>query len=114
MSCSTRLLVFVGRLSSISRPGLADRVVYVDRNGNSRRDLGEPFDVSDPEGFWEIAGLPPGDYQLRLQAVSGWDQTQPWSDAYEVHVTAGSRIRGKEFGSYLLVPSGSNNCADDC
>jgi len=51
--------------------------VYVDANGNGQADAGEPSDVTDAAGYYEIGGLAPGTHTLAQVVEDGWAQTWP-------------------------------------
>ncbi|MDQ5807791.1 MAG: carboxypeptidase regulatory-like domain-containing protein, partial [Actinomycetota bacterium] len=61
---------------------LAGRTVYVDANGNSARDGGEPFAPTGADGAYAIAGLNPGTYTVRQVLPAGWTCSQPSPCSY--------------------------------
>jgi hypothetical protein len=52
-------------------PGLGGWTVYVDLNGNSSHDPGEPADTTDGNGDYSIPGVRPGSYNLRVVSGDG-------------------------------------------
>ncbi|HEX4733616.1 MAG TPA: hypothetical protein VH247_04325 [Thermoleophilaceae bacterium] len=56
---------------------LAGFVFYVDYNGNSVLDAGEPAGTSDGNGNWSIAGIKPGTYPVREVGRPGYTCTAP-------------------------------------
>ena len=55
--------------------GLAERLVFVDLNQNTKLDSAEPIALSDASGAFRIEGMEPGDYTVRLYS-GGSNQTQ--------------------------------------
>ena len=51
--------------------------VYVDSNANGQPDAGEPSDVTDATGYYEIGGLTLGTHTLAQVVEDGWTQTWP-------------------------------------
>ncbi|TVS20796.1 MAG: hypothetical protein EA424_02160, partial [Planctomycetaceae bacterium] len=62
-------------------PALPGRMVFLDRNGNDRRDLDEPWTVTDAAGQYELGDVLEGTYTVALQHVPGWLQTTPVGSA---------------------------------
>jgi len=50
--------------------------IYVDYNGNDAYDAGEPTDVTDEFGYWEIDGITPGTYEVREVLEADWHQSR--------------------------------------
>jgi uncharacterized repeat protein (TIGR01451 family) len=78
---------------------LAGRTVYVDANGNSAHDAGEPSGTSDGSGAWSIGGLDPGSYTIRQVLPSGWTCSSPAPCSYTV-ATASGPLGGRDFASH--------------
>jgi O-glycosyl hydrolase len=70
--------------------GLPGDKVYIDLNGNGVRDRREPFSVTNAEGAFAFAALPPGDYKLRRDLPEGWTQT---TAALDVSLRPGQNLR---------------------
>ena len=73
--------------------GAAERLVFVDLNRNERLDQSEPFALSDSSGAFEIPGMEPGDYVVRLFA-GGPHQIQTLPVTAEQHSLSGSASGG--------------------
>jgi subtilisin-like proprotein convertase family protein len=56
-------------------PALPSWTVYADLNNNGVRDAGEPSTTSDGSGNYQIGGLAPGTYVVRVVLPSGWTAT---------------------------------------
>ncbi|MBN1667553.1 MAG: carboxypeptidase regulatory-like domain-containing protein, partial [Anaerolineales bacterium] len=50
--------------------GIAGLRVYIDSNGNDQYDVGEPFDITDADGAYEIVVLASGAYTLRVDTTT--------------------------------------------
>jgi len=90
-------------------PGIAWARVYVDINGNSQYDDGEPNAYSGQDGAYTIRdshGFPlaPGQYVVRAVPMAGWRQTAPASGAYVVTLAPGDTLAGKDFGFHDIAP----------
>lgn len=78
-------------------------VVYVDLNKNGSRNTNEPFGRVLPNtnltgnGIYNITGLDPGVYELRVEPPSGYRVSIPRSTFYEVRVTSGKVTKPKAF-----------------
>jgi hypothetical protein len=85
-------------------PGLAQRVVYADANGDGRLDPGEASASTDATGAYELA-LPPGRYTIRLDSGSAETTTTPADGSYEVSATWGFAVVGRDFGVLDVNPA---------
>jgi subtilisin-like proprotein convertase family protein len=56
-------------------PALTAWTAYADLNNNGIRDAGEPSTTSDGSGNYQIGGLAPGTYTVRVVLPSGWTAT---------------------------------------
>ncbi len=56
---------------NITEPGLADRLVFLDFNGNSSFDEGEPFQLTGTTGEYIFTGISAGQYQLGIVCGTG-------------------------------------------
>lgn len=59
--------------------GLHGWTVYLDQNGNSQLDTGEPTAVTDRRGVYTFAHLPAGTYSVAQVPRAGWTLTTPSS-----------------------------------
>jgi hypothetical protein len=78
---------------------LAGFTFYVDYDGNGALDAGEPAAVSADDGSWTIAGINPGTWKVREQAVAGFTCTAPNPCEYDVTLRSGDAQTGKDFGN---------------
>jgi hypothetical protein len=72
-----------------TEPGLSGRLVYLDLNDNHVPDAGEPTATTDGRGQYQLTGLAPGTYHVRLVLFPGEAPTGPSGDGYAITVTAG-------------------------
>jgi hypothetical protein len=70
--------------------GLRDWVVYVDLDGNSQRDRGEPKVRSNKNGEWRFASVSPGTYVVRVQPRRKFVPTIP-ADASRIGTLIGAQ-----------------------
>jgi hypothetical protein len=93
------------RDGSAREPGdgpLAGWIVYLDLNGNGRRDPGEPYDVTDERGRYGISNVRPGSFTVRMSPPTGsrYRCTYPAGGcAAEVTLRAGDDRQSADFGS---------------
>ena len=94
-------------------PGLPNWKIYVDINGDSQWDTGEPYAMTDANGAYTITGIVQGTYKVREVQQTGWTcsypnlpgdlgtvpvhSTQCW---YEEDFIAGANLTGNDFGNY--------------
>src|SRR4051794_327616 len=79
---------------------LSGFVFYVDYNGNSVLDAGEPAAASAADGTWGISGVKPGSYSVRESADPNFTCTAPAGTCrYEVSFTGGQTTSVGEFGN---------------
>ncbi len=93
-------------------PGLADWIIYLDQNNNSRRDVGELSAVTDANGDYAFTGLPAGTYIVREEPQAGWRQTYPGLPATGGHLVAigNSQISiGIDFGNTQIATGPNEN-----
>lgn len=75
-------------------------VFYVDYNGNSVLDAGEPAAASAADGTWTISGVKPGSYPVRESGDPNYTCTAPAGTCrYDVGFTAGQTATVGEFGN---------------
>lgn len=98
---------------------LAGQVVFLDLNNDGAFDAGDPAAVTDASGIYQIAGVAPGTYTVRLYASPGNSVTSPTGGAQSVTVAAGQNALGTPFTivptsvllplSYTTNPFGAHN-----
>ena len=74
---------------------LRDVTVFADLNQNGQLDPGEPSDVSDSTGLYELDSLLPGEYVIRADLAGGWQATT--GNDYHIDAT-NLNIVGIDFG----------------
>ena len=70
-------ILFASGTPGTPEPGLAGWVVYLDENGNGRRDAGERSTTTDANGQYSFTNLGAGTYLVAEVRQSGWVQTAP-------------------------------------
>jgi hypothetical protein len=85
---------------------LAGFVFYVDYNGNSVLDAGEPAAASAADGTWKITGVKPGAYAVREAGNPSYKCTAPAGCKYDVTFVAGQTATVGAFGNQP-IPGGS-------
>src|SRR4051812_7863788 len=88
-----------GAAQEAGEPGITGRVVYIDSNGNSARDAGEPMATSSASGTYAISGVNPGTYTVRQVLPGGWTCSRPSPCSFSVTISSGD-AGGRDFGSY--------------
>ena len=78
---------------------LSGFVFYVDYNGNSALDAGEPAAVSAADGTWTISGIKPGTWSVREAADPNFTCTAPNPCSRDVVFTGGQTAAAGEFGN---------------
>ena len=94
-----------GRRDS-GEPALAGRAVYADLDGDRRPGAGEPATVTGADGTYRLA-VPAGDRDIRQALPAGWQQSEPGRaqgptadyPGQQVTVVAGG-VTGASFGSF--------------
>jgi YD repeat-containing protein len=84
---------------STPEPGLAGWTIYLDQNQNGRRDTGERYTVTDPDGRYAFTGLPAGTYYVAEERKPGWIQTAPAMGRYTVALAHNGLVRNADFGN---------------
>jgi len=85
--------------------GLSGWTIYVDLDGDNRKDTGESFAVTDATGYYEITGLQYDDYRVKEVAQTNWNQTTPNDPTYH-YVDLDSASEGpKNFGNKSTLGS---------
>jgi protocatechuate 3,4-dioxygenase beta subunit len=80
-------------------PGLANVIVYLDANKNGAKDEGEKATLSRSDGRYGFELLAPATYRVREVVPAGWQLTQPEAGFYDVAVTNGQAVDGRNFGN---------------
>lgn len=100
-----------------NEPGMANVRVYVDADNNGRwhrqlakeQPLTERDVLTDANGNYTLAGLPPGAYRVRQEAPLTYGQTLPKGDgSYVVAVAARQTVTGRNFGNKPPSAQGTN------
>ncbi|WP_206758537.1 putative Ig domain-containing protein [Nostoc punctiforme] len=78
------------------KQGLAGQTVYLDTNQNHKRDLDEPYTLTDEQGNYSFA-VSPNTYSLAGDLASEWNQISPAIDTYELTVATGEIVSGYDF-----------------
>ncbi|MAE62840.1 MAG: hypothetical protein CMJ18_01090 [Phycisphaeraceae bacterium] len=58
-------------------PGLSGWTIYLDENDNRMPDAGEPTDVTDANGDYQLLNVAPGTHVIAEVVQPGWTQTSP-------------------------------------
>lgn len=87
------------RVRDSNESGLSGRQVYLDVNGNGRRDPGEASVTTGSAGTYRFGSLPPGTYVVRQVTPSGRQVTTPSGGAFRIVLAVGQATAGKDFGS---------------
>jgi hypothetical protein len=77
--------------------GIAARKVFIDKNKNGIADAGEPTTTTNSSGAFTFGGLSAGTYRIVEVIPSGWRRTAPTAGYYDVTVSAGQSVSGKDF-----------------
>lgn len=89
--------------------GIAGAIVYLDENGNSSRDLGERFVVTDSDnsgtplvneaGRFRFDGIPTGTHRLRQELPDSYIATAPRNREHVIEFVGSGEVRGgRDFG----------------
>jgi hypothetical protein len=77
---------------------ISGQKLFIDKNLNSILDAGEPTFTTGAAGTFTFSGLAAGTYRIREVTMSGWRWTNPSSGYFNVTVTTGQIVTGKNFG----------------
>src|SRR5207247_3359645 len=77
--------------------GLSGWRVYIDKNVNGKFDSGEVSAMTDSSGKYQVLGLAPGAYQVRVVELSGYVRTNPISGYRGVTLNTGELDDGWDF-----------------
>lgn len=94
-------------VASNYEPGLIGWTIYLDDNDNGIRDDQEPVTTTDATGQYQFYGLPPGQYVVREEQRTGWQQTAPNGGVHRVEIATSEPVEGVDFGN-VHVPIGAN------
>lgn len=81
--------------------GLSGWIIYIDENGNGKREDSEKSVITDEYGLFEFTDLLPGSYVVCEEQQEGWIQTTP-NGCYVIEVAQGEDIENKNFGNFKL------------
>ncbi len=95
-----------------NEPGIAGWTIYLDLNNNGALDDGEPYTLTDENGFYSFTGLATGTYYVREVLPSTWTQITPEAGFYKVTVLTGI-VGGNDFGN-KLKPTDGGGCSSNC
>jgi uncharacterized delta-60 repeat protein len=84
-------------------PDLAGRTVFLDTNGNSKFDAGEPTSITDAGGNYSFKNLASGNYRVGSVAPAGWTHTDPSTGFFDVFVNAGQSV-SRNFATTFTDP----------
>src|SRR5207249_8828635 len=88
---------------------LAGRTVYLDLNGDGRRQDTEPSVVTDASGAYAFAGLPAGHYVVALEPLPVQIQTAPAAPGtYTIDLAQGQTVTGRDFGARFDLSTAPN------
>jgi uncharacterized delta-60 repeat protein len=76
---------------------LSGRKVFIDKNKNGIADAGEPTATTNSSGAFTFSGLAAGTYRIVEVLPPGWRRTSPAVGYYDVTITAGQIVSGKDF-----------------
>jgi len=71
--------------------------IYLDLNNNSQAEFNEPSTLTNPQGNYIFANLPPGTYQVREVQQPNFRQTTP--NPAPITITSGTNVGNINFGN---------------
>ena len=90
-----------GQAREPGEPALADWTVYLDEDGDARRDDGEPATRSDAEGGYRFSGRPAGAHVVRIETASEkWVCSLPADCARRVTLAPEGQAEGQDFAAW--------------
>ncbi|MEZ2330092.1 collagen binding domain-containing protein, partial [Mesorhizobium sp. RCC_202] len=94
-------------------PALSGFTIYLDANNNNQLDAGEPFTVTDANGYYKFT-VTPGTYTVREVQQAGWSQDAPNNaqGEYTVTLAAGQDSHNNDFGNFQLSSISGHKYAD--
>ena len=99
-------------VKDVGEPGLENWRIYVDYNGNDAYDVGEPTDLTDASGLYEITGINPGTFDVREVTQAGWTCSYPNGSGtpavstdceYTETFTSGAAETDNDFGNWTTA-----------
>lgn len=91
-----------------NEPGMAGTIVYVDRNLDGKRNVGEEYTTTDANGHYAFT-LTPGSYQIRQEIPQSWTQTDPNVPLYRaVNIVANKTVHDVNFGNFGVAATAAN------
>lgn len=91
-----------GKLTNNDKRLLSGWTIYLDTDGNSVFDSGEPSTITDSRGNYLFSNLPAGTYIVREVIQSGWIQTYPAAGSYTIILATGETSKKSNFGNFKL------------
>jgi uncharacterized protein YkwD len=88
-------------VQDLNEPGIAGVLVYIDANRDGRRNSGEKYARTNSAGNYRISGLSGGKWRVRQVVPSGYAIATPVGGYYEVRLTDGRAVGGRNFGDIL-------------
>jgi extracellular elastinolytic metalloproteinase len=79
--------------------GVADVLVYLDRNRDGQLNVGELVQSTDQFGYYKINNIVPGEYVVREFIPDGSAQTVPANGSHTVTVISGQELTNVNFGN---------------
>ncbi len=74
-----------------TRTGLENWRIFIDINGNGEWDEGEPYDLTDSNGYYQIPEVEPDTYRVCEQMQDGWEPAEGGSACVEgIDIIAGT------------------------
>ncbi|TPM21565.1 SdrD B-like domain-containing protein, partial [Mesorhizobium sp. B2-3-5] len=94
-------------------PALSGWTIYLDANNNNHLDAGEPFAVTDANGYYKFT-VTPGTYTIREVPQAGWTQDAPNTPEgeYTVTLAAGQSSHNNDFGNFQLFSISGHKYTD--
>jgi hypothetical protein len=89
-----------GAAREAGEPGLSGWTIFVDYDGDGELDPGEPSDVTDSNGAYQITGIRPGDYLVREILQGDWVCSFPDPCYYSEAFRSRSDFSGNDFGNW--------------
>ncbi|MCG8648641.1 MAG: hypothetical protein MI861_02345, partial [Pirellulales bacterium] len=94
-------------------PAIAGLMVFLDLNRDGRRQDNEPFQLTDPDGFYRFEQVPAfRQYAVAVQSRSGFEQVAPGAPNQFIHdffLSAGGVVGGRNFGFRQVTGTGQSS-----